>query len=104
MAELSQADLDELVMEAVVDAYGQDEQLAGFFAVFEENLAFPFTTRVLGVEVTVADIDLTDCGIVAICARGTHRQSIPIPDLPLPAPPPPGSEWIAAYRHWASRR
>jgi hypothetical protein len=104
MAELSQADLDELVIEAIVDAYGQDEQLAGFFAMFEENLALPFTTRVLGVEVTVAGIDLTDCGIVAICVRGTHRQSIPIPDLPLPAPPPPGSEWIAAYRHWASRR
>ena len=32
------------------------------------------------------------------------RLSIPILDLPLPAPPPPGSEWIAAYRHWASRR
>jgi hypothetical protein len=72
--------------------------------VFEENLALPFMTRVLGVEVTVADIDLTDCGIVAICVRETHRQPIPISDLPLPATRPAGSEWIAAYRHWASRR
>jgi hypothetical protein len=104
MAELSQADLNELVKEAIVDAHDEDEQLAGFFAMFEENLAIPFTTRVLGVEVTVAGIDLTDCGIVAICVRGRHCQSIPIPDVPLPAPPPPGSEWIAAYRHWASRR
>jgi hypothetical protein len=29
MAELSQADLDELVEEAIVDAYGEDEQVAG---------------------------------------------------------------------------
>jgi hypothetical protein len=100
MAELSQADLDELVEEAIVDAYGEDEQLTGFYTMIEENLALPFTTMVLGVEATVAGIDLTDCGIVAICVRWTHRQSIPILDLPLAAPAPPGSEWIAAYRHW----
>ena len=47
----------------------EDEQLAGFYTMIEESLALPFTTRVLGVEVTVAGIDLTDCGIVAICVR-----------------------------------
>jgi len=103
MAELSQAVLDELVEEATVDAYGEDEQLTGFYTMIEDDLTLPFTTMVLGIEVTVAGIDLTDFGIVAICVRGTHRQSLPIPALPLPAPPPPGSEWIAAYRHWAGR-
>ena len=101
MAELSEADLDKLVEEAIVDAYGEDEQLAGFYTMIVDNLALPFTTRVLGVEVTVAGIELTDRGIAAICVRGTHRQSIAILDLRLPAPPPPGSEWIAAYAHWA---
>ena len=104
MGELRQTDLDELVEEAVVDAYGEDEQLVGFYTMIEENLALPFTTRVLGVEVTVAGIDHTDCGIAAICVRGTHRQPVAILELPLPAPPPPGSEWITAYRHWAGRR
>ena len=104
MAELSKADLGELVEEAVVDAYGEDEQLAGFFAVIEENLVLPFTTMVLGVEVTVEGIDLRDCGIAAICVRGAHRQLIAICDLPLPAPSPPGSEWIRAYGHWVGRR
>ena len=46
MAELSKADLDELVEEAIVDAYGEDEQLAGFYTVIEENLVLPFTTMV----------------------------------------------------------
>ena len=104
VGELSQADLDELVEEAIVDAYGEDEQLVGFYTMIEENLALPFTTMVLGVEVTVESIDLTDCGIAAICVRGTHRQPIVILDLPLPAPPPPGSEWISAYGRWAGRR
>jgi hypothetical protein len=83
VGELSQGDLDELVEEAIVDAYGEDEQLAGFYTMIEENLALPFTTRVLGLEVTVEGIDLTDCGITAICVRGTHRQPIAILDLPL---------------------
>ena len=104
MVELSKADLDELVEEAIVDAYGEDEQLVGFYAMIEENLVLPFTAMVLGAEVTVEGIDLTDCGIAAIRVRGIHRQPIAILDLPLPAPPPPGSEWIRAYGHWAGRR
>ena len=104
MAELSRADLDELVEEAIVDAYGEDEQLVGFYTMIEENLVLPFTTMVLGVEVTVEGIDLTDFGISAVCVRGIHRQSIAILDLPLPVPSPSGSEWIRAYGHWAGRR
>ncbi len=69
--------------------------------MLEEHLAVPFKTTVLGVEVTVKKIDLLPgSGIVAICARGPHRQAIGILDLPLPTPPPEGSEWIDAYRHW----
>jgi hypothetical protein len=101
VAELSEAELDELVGQAVVDAYGDDEQLTGIYTMIEGNLALPFTTMVLGLEATVEGVDLTDGGIVAICARGGHRQAIPILDIPLPVPAPPGSEWIAAYRHWA---
>jgi len=104
VGELSQADLDELVEAAVVDAYGEDEQLTGFYTMIGDNLALPFTTRVLGAEVTVESIDLTDCGIAAICVRGTHRQPVAILDLPLPAPPPPGSERITACGRWAGRR
>lgn len=96
--------MDEMVGEAIVDAYGEDEQLAGFYTMIEENLVLPFTTMVLGVEVTVEGIDLTDYGIAAICVRGLHRQPIAILDLPLPAPSPPGSDWIRAYGHWAGRR
>jgi hypothetical protein len=69
--------------------------------MIEGNLALPFTTTVLGAEANVEGVDLTDSGIIAICARGGHRQAIPILDIPLPEPAPPGSEWIVAYRHWA---
>jgi phosphohistidine swiveling domain-containing protein len=103
VAERSDAELDTLVEQAIVDAYDEDEQLASFHAVIGEHLAIPFRTTVLGVEVTVTKIDLlSGSGIVAICSCGKHRQAIGILDLPLPTPPPAGAEWVDAYRHWAT--
>ncbi|MEU6413652.1 hypothetical protein [Microbispora sp. NPDC046933] len=51
-------------------------------------------------EVTVEKVELrVGRGLVAICVRGRHRQAIGLLDLPLPNPPPEGSEWIEAYRY-----
>ena len=55
----------------------------------------------LGVPATVASVDLTDRGIVAIYRRDGVSQAITLPELPLPASSPSGAEWIEAYRHWA---
>ncbi|MEV0170250.1 hypothetical protein AB0I00_03825 [Streptomyces sp. NPDC050803] len=96
------AALEALIEEATVDAYGQDEQLTGFFTMIEEGLAVPFTTTVLGVEVSVVGVDPAEDGhVVARCARGSVRQGIGILDLPLPEPAPEGSQWIEAYRYLA---
>jgi Calcium binding len=93
------------VEEAIVDAYGDSEQLVGFLTILEENLACPFTTTILGTSVRVERGSFNDADeIVAICRRGQQRQMIPILNLPLPSPPPPGSEWIEAYRHWVRGR
>lgn len=61
----------------------------------------PFETTVLGVPVSVERVDLDRSEqIVAICSRDRSRQSLPIPDIPLPTPSPDGAEWIEAYRCW----
>ena len=87
--------------EATVDAYNESEQTTGWFTMIDENLAVPFETTVLGVQVTVERVDLNESEqIVALCKRGRNRQSLPILDLPLPTPPPDGAEWIEAYRQW----
>ncbi|MFI5960012.1 calcium-binding protein [Cryptosporangium sp. NPDC051539] len=94
--------LDEMIAEATVDAYGEDEQLVGFYTLLDEHVAVPFQTVVLGVDVTVERIDLPDRGgIMAICSRGGDRQTIDVLDLPLPDPPPAGADWIEAYRRWS---
>lgn len=95
-------ELDELVEQAIVDAYGDDEQRAAFLAVIEDELALPFDTQVLGVSVTVIRIEQADAGsVVAVCRRDRVTQRIGVLDLPLPAPPPAGAQWIEAYRRWA---
>jgi len=95
------AQLDELIEEATVDCYDEEEQVSGFFAIMEENLALPFMTPILGVDASVAAIEMDDSGrIKAVCERDGQQQRIDLVDLPLPSPPPSGVEWIAAYRRW----
>ena len=100
----SAARIAELIEAATMDAYGESEQMMGFFTMLEDNLAVPFETRVLGVEVTIECLDLSEEQIVAVCSRGRLRQRISILELPLPDRPPEGAEWIEALRHWARGR
>ena len=94
-----------MIEEATVDCYNEFEEATGLFTMLEENLALPFTTVILGVQVTVQKVDITERDeIFAVCRRGRERQKVPILDLPLPDPRPEGSEWIDAYRRWVKRR
>jgi hypothetical protein len=94
--------LDSLIAEATVDCYNESECVTGFFTMLEDSIAVPSQTVVLGVDVTVTRVDLTEDGqITAFCTRGKAKQRISILDLPLPTPPPEGTEWIDAYRRWA---
>ena len=102
---LSPAKLDQMIEEATVDAYGESEQTVGFFTLLEDQLKLPFKTEVLGMEVTVERLDMTDDEqIVVVCSRGKSQQPVPILDLHLPEPPPEGAEWIEAFRRWARGR
>jgi len=91
---LSEHELDDLVEEAITDAYGDEEQVSGFYTMLENDLGLPFETEILGVKVIVDGIDFTDDGndIVAVCRKGKTRQRVSIRELPLPTPPPEGAK------------
>ena len=98
---LSKARLAELIEEALVDAYGESEQVTGFYTMLENDLWLPFETQILGVTASVESIDITeDDQLVAVCRKGKTRQRISLLELPLPSPLPEGAEWIIAYRYW----
>lgn len=91
-----------MVAEAIVDCYNDDEQPMGLFTMIEADLSLPFETEILGVPVIVERVDISEANeVLAICRRDRECQAIPILNLPLPSPPPEGSEWIEADRHWA---
>jgi hypothetical protein len=102
---LSKARLNELIEEALVDAYGESEQATGFYTMLENDLRLPFETQILGVTASVEGIDITeDDQLVAVCRSGKTRQRISLSELPLPSPLPEGAEWILAYRYWRTGR
>ena len=97
--------LDRLIQEAIVDANDDSEQVLGLYTMLEDNLELPFMAEVLGMEVTVTAIELTDTDqIVAICSRGRSRQRIGLLELARPKPSPVGWEWVDAYCRWAGAR
>ena len=99
---MSAAELDALIEEATVDTYDGIEAANGFLTMIDEHLDPPFSTTVLGVEVTVAEVDVTnDSRLVARCVREKFRQDIGLQELPLPEPPPDGAHWVEAYRRWS---
>jgi hypothetical protein len=76
VTELSEAELDALVEQAIVDAYGDDEQLVSLYTIIVDNLALPFTTTVLGFEASVESVDVTASGSSpsAYAARTVRRS------------------------------
>lgn len=98
-------ELDNLIEQATVDCYNEEEQASGLFTAIDENLALPFATQLLGVEVAVVAVEMDDDNsLKAVCERGGNRQRIDLTDLPLPSLQPSGAEWIAAYRRWLHGR
>ena len=99
----SRAQLNALIADATIDAYGEPEQRIGFYTMLMDNLVVPFETTVLGMTVVVERLEIGAAEqLVAICRRGVMRQKISILELPLPKPVPVGAEWIEAYRRWST--
>ena len=101
----SRSRLEQLIDEAITDAYNESEQRTAFFTLIADQLTLPFETKVLDMRVMVEQVNfgLAD-DIVTICRHGKTQQAISILDLPLPRPPPAGAEWIEAYRRWVRGR
>jgi len=90
-----------MIEEATVDCYNDDEQHEGFLVTLEEHLRCPVRGLVVGEAVTVLRFDREpSSGIVAICRRGRRVFRINLTAVEWPGAPPPGAEWMEAYRAW----
>lgn len=66
-------DIDALIDDVTVDAYGAGEQLWSFRQAFDDTARFPFRATVVGADVTVTGVDFDGDerrGLVALCQAG----------------------------------
>ena len=75
--------LRELIEEATVDCYDEEEQATGLFTMIEEKLALPLKTTVLGITADVVSVDMAGDGGWLLSAKreGIGRGS-PWPTSP----------------------
>lgn len=96
-------ELDRLIEEIIVDAYGDDEQLWAFRQAFEDNVVLPAEAFVVGEPVTVMMIDYDGNkrrGLTARCRREAgSEQVIAACDLIFPESSA-AARYLAAYRKW----
>lgn len=98
----SDDDLDDLIEQITVDAYG-DEGYWSFRQAIEDEVSFPLTALLVGIEVVVTAIDFDGDerrGLVATVERGESSATISVLDLDLTAADPAVGRIMAAYQRW----
>jgi hypothetical protein len=99
----NEEELNDMIEEIVVDAYGDDEQLWAFRQVMEDEIALPADAFVVGEPVTVLEIDYDGNerrGLTVRCRRedgSEHRLAAS--DVAFPEGSK-GADYVAAYRTW----
>jgi hypothetical protein len=99
---VSRERLDELIEEATVDCYGEEEQHTGLLTMIDDNVVCPFRARVIGeeIEVTALKWPPSGYGLMAVCKHKGKIYHLDITALEWVKPRPAGFEWIAAYLTW----
>lgn len=96
-------DLDALIEEIIVDAYGDDEQLTAFQVAFEDDVPVPAEAFVIGEPVSVIKIDYDGNerrGLTATCRREDgSKYVVAACDVVFPKGSS-GARHVAAYRRW----
>lgn len=96
-------EIDELLEEIMVDAYGDAEQLTSFEVAFEDAARFPFPARLLGQQVDVIKIEFEGNerrGLTALCRHGEERHRVSLGDLVPGAVTLETARLLNAYRRW----
>lgn len=100
--DLDEMDLDDLIEQITVDAYG-DEGYWSFRQAFEDHVTFPAPASVVGTDVTVTDIDFDGDerrGLTATVKRDGRTWTVSLLDLEIPSDQVRFTQLTCAYRRW----
>lgn len=95
--------LEELIEEATIDCYNEDEQHSGLLTTIEDNVVFPFAAKVIGEIVQITGMEWPDdgLGLHFTCEKNGETYEIDAGSIEWVEPLPEGFEWIEAYLSWA---
>jgi hypothetical protein len=97
------ADLDQLIEQITVDAYGGDEQLRAFQRALQDEVSLPCDAFVIGESISVVEFDYDGSerrGLTARCRRAGGRDYVvATSDVVFPTGTA-GERYVAAYRKW----
>ena len=99
------SELDALIDGLTVDAYGDEEQLAGFLVGADEALHGREPASIAGIEVEVIEVDAgpdARTGLTARVQRDGQTYDVTLADLTFAADSQLG-RIVAAYRRWQGR-
>ncbi len=102
---LSDTRYEELLEQATVDCYDEEEEFAGILATLEDVLDYPLHAMLAGESVTVREIDSQRSslrrGILAVAERNGKSYTVSLADLVFEQLDPESDEWLAMVRRWA---
>jgi len=100
---MDKARLEELLEEAMVDCYDEEEMFWGVFYTLDDNLSYPLQAQALGEPVTLVGLDGSRSGlrrgVMARVRKGDREYTVALAELEILNPDPVSTEWLAAYRY-----
>ena len=103
MSKKTRGELDALIEEITVDAYGEQEQLWAIRQALADNIHVPFAATVIGepVQVTKFDYDGNERrGLTATCRRADGSKHVVAASEVILSSDVKRGEYLAAYRRW----
>ena len=100
--------LQELLEEAIVDCYDEEEEFMGVLISVDENANWPLPAQLTGIPVEVLGLDESASslrrGIQARIQRQGKEYRASLSDLTFGDMDESSTEWLAMYHWWAERR
>ncbi len=100
---MNKSHLRDLIEEATIDCYDEDEQFWGFYGALED-LSFPFQATVLGESVRITGLSSKSNlrrGVMIELKKQGRTYAFPLSEIDATELKGQTAAWVAAYQLWS---
>ncbi len=98
---VNKAHLQELIEEATMDCYDEEEAFSGFWSMLDQGLIFPFHATILGEPLNVTGLSGRSAlrrGLLAEIEKDGQTYTFPLSEMDVATLEGDAAAWIAAYQ------